>query len=55
MNAAKLWWLPGTLFALTGVVSCVGSMIWGNPGLFVPIGVVFFIIAGMNLRRRAPR
>jgi hypothetical protein len=54
MGAEKWWWLPGALLALTGVLFCVGS-IWGNPGVFVSIGVVFFIIAGINLRRRAPR
>lgn len=54
MIAAKWWWLPGTLLAIAGILFCVGA-IWGNPGVFVSIGVVFFIIAGMNLRRRALR
>jgi hypothetical protein len=53
MSAAKWWWLPGTLLTLSAIVFLVGAL-WGHAGLFVPLGVVFLIIAGMNLRRRAP-
>ena len=39
--------------ALAGVLFMVAAF-WGNAGVWVPIGVVFLILASVNFRRRRP-
>ena len=47
------WWLPGSGFVLAGILFMVAA-IESRPAVWIPIGVVFIILGGMNLRRRAP-
>ena len=49
----RLWWLPGSLFILAGILFMVAAADSGRTGVWIPIGIVFFIVGGMNLRRRA--
>jgi hypothetical protein len=50
MSASKWWGLSAALMAIAGILFFVAA-IWGNTAVFVSIGVMWFIIAGMNLRR----
>jgi hypothetical protein len=54
-TSSKWWWLPGALLALAGLLFMVAAADSGRPGVWVPIGLVFLVLAAMNLRRRAPR
>jgi uncharacterized membrane protein HdeD (DUF308 family) len=54
MNNARSnwWWLPGTLMVLAGILFLVAAT-YGNAAVWVTIGVVWFVLAGINFRRRS--
>lgn len=48
---SKWWWLPSALMALTGILFLVAAT-YRNAAVWLTIGVIFLLIAGMNFRRR---
>jgi hypothetical protein len=45
------WWLPSTLMGLAGLLFFVAAT-YSNTAVWVALGVVMFIVAGINFRRR---
>jgi hypothetical protein len=45
------WWLPSTLMTLAGLLFYVAAT-YSNTAVWVTLGIVMFIVAGMNFRRR---
>lgn len=49
-----LWWLPGAMFALAGILflatTLVGGSIW-----WVPLGIIFLIASALHINRSRPR
>jgi hypothetical protein len=56
-RGAGLWWLPGVLVGLVGVLALFGGFAAGGPDVAggVVFGGVALAAAAVILRRRAPR
>jgi hypothetical protein len=51
---SNLWWLPSSLFALVAILFLVMAL-YGRQrytAVWIALSVVFFVVAGMNFRRR---
>jgi hypothetical protein len=48
---SRWWWLPGTLMVLVGLLFFVAAT-YGNTAVWVALGIIMLVVAGMNFRRR---
>jgi len=49
---SNLWWLPGSLFAVVAILFLVMALYGRYTAVWIGLAVVFFVVAGMNFRRR---
>ena len=49
---SNLWWLPSSLMGLVAILFLVMALYGRYTAVWIGLAVVFFVVAGMNFRRR---